>query len=129
MKTFRNPAGVHAPVADYTHQVEIGSAERILILSGQVGVREDGTMPEDPLEQLEVALENVFRNLEAAAMVPRDLLKLTFYHVGEVEADKRRALVSAKLGDHKPCMTLLFVAALASPTIKVEVDAMASRAD
>ena len=80
MKTFRNPAGVHAPVADYTHQIEVGPAERMLILSGQIGMKRDGTVPENPLEQLEVALENVFRNLEAAAMTPQDLLKLTFYH-------------------------------------------------
>ena len=92
-------------------------------------MKEDGTVPENPLEQLGVALENVSLNLEAAGMTPRDLLKLTFYHVGEVEADKRQALLSAKLGDHKPCMTLLFVAALASPAIKIEVDVMASRAD
>lgn len=101
----------------------------MLIVSGQIGMTEDGSMPKDPLEQLEVALENVILNLEAAEMTRQDLLKLTFYHVGTVDADKRRALVSAKLEGHEPCMTLLFVAALASPNIKVEIDAVASRAD
>ena len=49
-------------------------------------------MSEDPLEQLEAALKNVMLNLEAADMTRQDLLKLTFYHVGTVDADKRRAL-------------------------------------
>ena len=124
-KTFRNPENVHAPVANYTHQVEVGS-ERLLILSGQIGVKEDGTVPEDALEQLGVALDNVFRNLDAADMKPRDLLKLTFYHVGEIDSEGRRKVVSDKLKNHKPCMTLLFVAALATPRLKVEIEAMAS---
>lgn len=100
----------------------------MLIVSGQIGMEKDGSMSEDPLKQLEVALENVLLNLQAADMAPRDLLKLTFYHVGTVDVHRRRALVSTKLEGHKPCMTLLFVAALAPPNIKVEIDAVASRA-
>jgi len=129
MKTFRNPEAVHTPLAGYTHQVEVSPPERMLILSGQVGMKEDGSIPEDSLEQLDVALENVLRNLSAANMTVQDLLKLTFYHVGEVDAAKRQAVVADRLKDHKPCMTLLFVAALASPNLKVEIDAIASRAD
>ncbi len=127
MKTFRNPAGVHAPLAGYAHGVEIGPGERLLFLSGQIGMRADGSVPGSPLEQLEVALANVFHNLNAADMTSKDLLKLTFYHVGEIDGAKRQALVASKLAGHEPCMTLLFVAALASPALKVEVEAIASR--
>ena len=98
-----------------------------MILSGQVGQKEDGTVPENPIEQLDVALENLFGNLQAANMGVEDIVKLTFYLVGEMDAARRRELVSAKLQGHKPCMTLLYVAALASPIYKVEVDAWASR--
>jgi enamine deaminase RidA (YjgF/YER057c/UK114 family) len=129
MKEFRNPQNVHQPVGSYTHQVEIAGNERILILSGQVGIREDGTVPDDPLEQIDVALENIFRNLQAANMGVKDLVKLTYYLVGEIDTTKRRELVTAKLQGHKPCSTLLYVAGLASPVYKVEIEAWASRAD
>ena len=127
MKTYRNPSNVHPPLAAYSHQVEVSDSERWLILSGQVGMREDGTVPEDPIEQLDVALDNIDRNLQAANMGMQDILKLTIYLVGEMDTTRRRELTAAKLQGHKPCMTLLYVAALASPVYKVQIDAWASR--
>ncbi|MEP7135760.1 MAG: RidA family protein [Chloroflexota bacterium] len=127
MKEFRNPQNVHRPVGAYSHQVEITGNERMLVLSGQVGMREDGTLPEDPLEQIDLALENIFRNLQAANMDMKDLVKLTYYLVGDMDTTKRRELVAAKLQGHKPCSTLLYVVRLATPDIKVEIDAWASR--
>jgi enamine deaminase RidA (YjgF/YER057c/UK114 family) len=129
MKEFRSPQDIHKPLGAYSHQVEITGNERMLILSGQVGMRADGTVPEDPLEQIDVALENIFRNLRAANMDVKDLVKLTYYLVGEIDTAKRRELVASKLQGHQPCSTLLYVAALASPIFRVEIDAWASRAE
>ena len=126
MKEFRNPEDVHPPLGSYSHQLEINGNERVLVLSGQVGMHEDGTVPEDPLEQMDVAFENIFRNLRAASMEIKDIIKLTYYLVGEVDTAKRRELVVSKLQGHKPCSTLLFVAGLASPIYKVEIEAWAS---
>lgn len=129
MKEFRNPADIHKPLGAYSHQIEITGNERMLILSGQVGMREDGTIPEDPLEQIDLALENIFRNLRAANMDVKDLVKLTYYLVGDIDTAKRRELVASKMRGHQPCSTLVYVAALAAPILRVEIDAWASRAD
>lgn len=128
MKEYRNPPNVHPPIAAYTHQIEISGNERLLVLSGQIGKKEDGTVPDDPIAQIEIALDNLLRNLHAAAMDVHDLVKLTFYLVGDIQTDKRRAVIAAKLQGHQPCMTLLYVSALATPVYKVEIDAMASKA-
>jgi 2-iminobutanoate/2-iminopropanoate deaminase len=129
MKEFRNPQNVHQPVGVYSHQIEVTGNERLLILSGQVGMREDGTVPEDPFEQLDVVFENILRNLEAANMGVKDILKLTYYVVGEMDTVKRREVIASKLQGHKPCSTFLYVAGLASPVYRVEIDAWASRSD
>lgn len=129
MKEFRNPQNVHAPLGVYSQQVEITDNERLLILSGQVGMREDGSVPDDALEQMEVVFENILRNLQAAGMGVQDLLKLTYFVVGEMDMVKRREIITAKLQGHKPCSTFLYVAGLASPAYKVEVEALASRSD
>ena len=129
MKVFRNPSNVHTPLGSYSHQIEIRGNERMLILSGQVGMREDGTVPADPLEQIDVALENIFSNLRTANMDVKDIIKLTYYLVGEIDTTKRRELTASKLQGHQPCSTLLYVAALATPIYRVEIDAWASRAD
>ena len=78
MKEFRNPQDIHEPLGSYSHQLEISGNERVLVLSGQVGMREDGTVPDDLLEQMDVAFENIFRNLRAASMDVRDIIKLTY---------------------------------------------------
>ena len=128
MKEFRNPQNIHAPLGSYSHQIEVTGNERLLVLSGQVGMRQDGTVPEDPLEQIDVAFENIFRNLRAAGMEVSDLIKITYYLVGEIDTAKRREVVLSKLQGNQPCSTLLYVAGLASPIYKVEIDAWASRA-
>ncbi|GLY07836.1 MULTISPECIES: RidA family protein [Actinoplanes] len=122
---LRNPTGVHAPVADYSHQIEVPAGGRWLVLSGQIGMTPDGTVPGDPVEQITEALANISRNLEAAGMTVRDLVKLTFYLVGAVDAAGRRAAVTTWLGGHEPCTTLLHVSALADPALVVEIDAWA----
>lgn len=129
MKEFRNPQDVHKPVGSYSHQIEVKGNERLLVISGQVGIRQDGTIPEDPLEQIDIAFENIFRNLRAAGMDVNDLIKITYYLVGEMDTAKRREIVLSKLQGHEPCSTLLYVAALASPVFRVEIDAWASRAE
>jgi enamine deaminase RidA (YjgF/YER057c/UK114 family) len=128
MKTPRNPATIHEPLAAYSHQIEVSGSERLLVVSGQVGMRADGSLPEDPLEQLGVAFDNVERNLEEAGMDLADLVKLTVYLVGEWDTDARRRLMASRLGTHRPCMTAVWVAALAGPSLRVELDAWASRA-
>ena len=127
MKEFRNPQTIHAPVGSYSHQVEV-SNERLLVISGQVGMRQDGTIPEDPYEQIDLAFENIIHNLHAANMDVNHLVKLTYYLVGEFDTAKRREIVLSKLQGHQPCSTLLYVAALASPQFRVEIDAWASHA-
>ena len=129
MKEFRNPQDVHQPVGSYSHQIEIRGNERLLVISGQVGMRADGTVPEDPLEQIDIAFENILRNLRAAGMDVEDLIKITYYLVGEIDTAKRREVILSKLQGHRPCSTLLYVAGLASPVYKVEIDAWASRAE
>jgi 2-iminobutanoate/2-iminopropanoate deaminase len=129
MKEFRNPQDVHEPVGSYSHQIEIRGNERLLVISGQVGMREDGTVPDDPLEQIDLAFENILRNLRAAGMDVNDLIKVNYYLVGDVDTARRREVILSKLQGHKPCSTLVYVAGLASPVYKVEIEAWASRAE
>ena len=69
--TFRNPHNIHPLLGAYAHQAEAIGATRWLVMAGQVGRSADGKVPTDPLEQIEVALENVRRNLDGAGMETR----------------------------------------------------------
>jgi 2-iminobutanoate/2-iminopropanoate deaminase len=126
VKEQRNPPSIHTPLAAYSHQVEIRGPERLLFLSGQVGMTIEGQIPDEAGDQLKLALENVLRNLDAAGMGTPDLVKLTFYLTEPIDPDSRCAILAERLAGHAPCMTLLYFSALASPALKVEVDAWAS---
>jgi len=127
MKQARNPDTIHGPLGRYVHQIEVSGERRILFLSGQLGIERDGSLPDDPIAQLGVALQNILRNLEAAGFEPTDLVKMTTYVVGEMDPAGRRAELDRLLGDHVSTSTLVFVAGLARPEYKVEVDAWAVR--
>jgi len=64
MKKFRNPETIHAPLAGYSHQVELADVKRWLVLSGQVGMLVDGTLPVDAIEHFKVCLDNIQKNIE-----------------------------------------------------------------
>ncbi|HWD70716.1 MAG TPA: RidA family protein [Solirubrobacteraceae bacterium] len=126
MKVTRNPPDIHAPLAGYSHQIELSRAERLLALSGQVGMTASGEVPEQADDQFELALANIARNLDAAGMTAADLIKLTFYLTEPIAPARRAELLAAVLRGHAPTMTLIYVPALAGPTLKVEIDAWAS---
>ena len=125
MKIRSNPATVHAPLGAYTHQVEIRD-ERLLVVAGQIGMAPDGSVPESAAAQLELALENVRLNLEAAGMTTGDLVKLTIFLTEEIPNEQRRAIMDAAIGEELPAATLVYVSRLAAPHLRAEVEALAS---
>lgn len=127
MKTARNPKSVHSPVAPYVHQIEVSNPMRWLTISGQLGMDVDGNVPENPLEQLKLTFQNIKNNLLKANMEIKDITKLVFYLVGEIDATERKKVISDFLEDHLPCTTMVYVVALAAPQFKVEIDAWADR--
>jgi enamine deaminase RidA (YjgF/YER057c/UK114 family) len=128
MSTLRNPDTVHTPLGAYSHQVEIPAGARWLAIAGQVGAGKNGKVSQEPAEQARQCLENIRRNLEAAGMEVRDIVKLNWYVVGSIDAQRRRELLTEFLGDHRPASTLVYVAGLASPDYKVEIEAWACKA-
>jgi len=122
---FRNPTSIHSPLASYSHQAEISGKAQWLVISAQIGMDKNGVVPDDVLEQTEMALDNILLNLEAAKMECKNLAKLVFYFVGTHDIEQRRKLINKKLGEHQPCMTVIFVAGLAAPALKVEIEAWA----
>ena len=70
----------------------------------------DGQVPDDAAEQLDIALGNVLANLHEAGMATPDLVKLTFYLTEPIEPPRRAEILSERLRNHAPCMTLVMVA-------------------
>ena len=65
------------PVAAYTQAIEVSGASRTLYISGQIGQRIDGTIPDDIVEQSRLAWQNLAAQIKAAGMTLDHLVKVT----------------------------------------------------
>ena len=122
--TRSNPSTVRAPTG-YTHAIEVRTPERWLVISGQVGLAPDGTIPETGGGQITQALANLRAVLEANDMTVTNIVKTTVFLTDRSLLGAYRAARAALLGEHAPASTLLFVAGLADPRFVVEIEAEA----
>lgn len=121
-----NPEGVEAP-GFYSHGVEIKSPQRLLFISGQVGVKRDGSVAEGIAEQTRVAIENLDAVLAGAQMNVSDIVKSTIYLTDESLFEGFAAAGAPLLSSPPPATTLVYVKALASPALLVEIEAVAAQ--
>ena len=122
--TRSNPPGVREPTG-YTHAIDIRGAERRLIISGQVGMAPDGTIPETGGGQIAQALANLRMVLEANEMSVANVVKTTVFLTDRSLLGAFRAARASVFAEQAPASTLLFVAGLADPKFVVEIEAEA----
>ena len=121
------PSSIAAPAAAYAHAIATNGADRWLHTSGVVPVTPDGSVPDDLATQAAVVWSNIAEMLDAASMVPTDIVSVTTYVVvGEDLASVMRAR-DAALGGHRAASTLVTVPALARPEWKLEIAVVAAR--
>lgn len=119
------PEGVHE-ARGYTHVVRT-SGSRTVYISGQVGVKPDGTIPETLEEQSRQAHENLLGCLRSVGAGPEHVAKITTFVV-DYAPEKRESVSAgrrAAFGELFPASTLLGVQALAQPALQIEVEATA----
>src|SRR5215203_5357582 len=127
MPLFLSPASVAAPNSQYNHGVEHGAGGRRLLISGQVGLRKDGSLAEGVEAQLGQCWDNLIEVLHAARMEVTDLVKVTIFVTPPNAAAISRRIREQKLKGHAPASTFLQVAGLARPDFLAEIEGEAVR--
>jgi enamine deaminase RidA (YjgF/YER057c/UK114 family) len=122
---FSNPSTIHSPPT-YKHAALLTDVTKWLVISGQVGIKPDGTVVIDPRAQIEQAVANLGAVLTAHGMGPRNIVKMTAFLTDTALIPVWREVRTKFMGDHLSASTLLVVAALASPDFKFEVEAEAA---
>ena len=124
--TFSNPSGVHAPLGLYSHTASVPPGTRLVFISGQLGVRPDGSVPATMAEQADQAFTNLITMLKAHGLDATSIVKLTTFMVAGHDGDAVRAARLRHLGAHRPASTAVFVSQLVDPAWFVEVEAVAA---
>lgn len=120
--TFSNPDGAPKPASRYSQAALIEGEGRRLVISGQVGLRPDGTPVAEAEDQMAQALANLGAVLTAHGMGVANLVKMTVFLTDPTQIPAWRRQRDAFLGGHAPTSTLLIVAGLASGSFLVEVE-------
>jgi enamine deaminase RidA (YjgF/YER057c/UK114 family) len=114
--------GQPAPLSHYCHVVR---ADRYVWVSGAVGFRPDGSIPQSTVEQFRVALDSVDACLRHAGAKASQVVKVTIFMTDISERPLINPLRIEYFGENRPASTLVEVSKLVDPRLKVEIEAVA----
>ena len=84
-------------------------------------------MPADVTSQSRNCFKTIEAALKEAGFAMADIVRATYYITEAKDADALFAVCGEKLGDIRPAATLLVVAGLYKPQMKVEIEVTAKR--
>lgn len=85
------------------------------------------TMPSDITSQARNCFKTIGEALKDGGFAMADIVRATYYITNAADADALFAVCGETLGDIRPAATLLVVAGLYKPEMKVEVEVTAKR--
>ncbi len=102
-------------------------AKRLVAISGQLGVRTDGSVPKSAREQADVCFENIEAILAEAELGRDCIVRLNAYVTDRVHMAGYMAARDAYLEGltQKPASTLMIVSGFTRPEFLVEIEAIA----
>lgn len=120
-----NPDSIVRPASNYAQAVVHSAAAERMVISGQLGLRPDGSL-EDGLEaQMERAWKNIFALLEAGGFARQHLIRATIYVTVPGQVALYREVRDRMLAGHLCANTYIEISALAAPEFLVEIEAEA----
>ncbi len=118
------PPGAPTPVGPYSPAVVVGN---LVFVSGQAG-RDPATnqIAPDVETQTEQTLRNIETILTGAGSSLSRVLRCGVFLVDIKEFSKMNAVYARVFGSHRPARTTVEVSALPEPSLRVEIDAVAT---
>lgn len=120
-----DPDTITKPASRYTQAVRHKLGGERLVLSGQIGVRPDGTVESGLEAQMERAWSNVLEIFKAAGFETHHMIKAVVYVTVPGSVGPFRAVRDRMLAGHVCAMTYLEISGLARPEYLVEIEAEA----
>lgn len=122
-----NPDDVVKPASSYAQGVVHGASAERMVISGQLGLRPDGTLEVGLEAQMERAWSNLFAVMAAGGFERHHLLRATIYVTLAGQVGLYRKVRDRMLEGHLCANTYLEISALAAPEFLVEIEAEAVR--
>ena len=120
-----DPDGVVKPASNYVQAVVHAAGAERIVISGQLGLRPDGTLEDGMEAQMERAWMNVFAIMAAAGFEKKHLVKATVFVTEPGQVATYRRVRDKMMDGLKAANTYIQVAGLAAPQFLVEIEAEA----
>lgn len=117
--------GVYPATPDYVHAMEVRGHERLLYLSGTMGLDPSGVAGRTLEEQLELVWNNIRAILASAGMTTDNIVRLTSYLRDAAYAGANAEARCQALGDRR-VPTIAIVAQTLSEDWLVEIEVIAA---
>ena len=131
MPSELKPVELAAPAAAYAHGVHVPAGHELIVTSGVVPTRRDGSVPTNIAEQASVVWQNILAILGEGKMNAHDIISVTTYVVNSPElANRLKIVMDARdfaMAGHRAASTLVTVPALARPEWLMEISVLAAR--
>ena len=122
-----NPPTLPAPFSNYSHAMMVPEGSRLLVCSGQLGMRPDGSIPQDTAEQARLCFANVEALLNNSGMELGDIVRINAYVTGREHMAPYMEVRNALFREPYPASTLIIVSGFSKPEFTVEVEVLAAR--
>ncbi len=123
---YLTPGTIRAPFANYAHGVEVPAGARLIVLSGQLGIGPDETVPVGAEAQAARCFENIAAILAEAGAGMDALVRINAYVAGREHLAGYMAARDRFVADPAPASTLMIVTGFAREEFVVEVEALAA---
>ncbi len=124
-----NPKRVPAPVGEYSHLTIIPRSSDIYAFSGQIGIDDNGNIPDEFNRQVKNTFDNIKGILDSQNLNSEHVIKVNIWSTEDIDWDYFNQEWKSLFGDSFPSMTVAYVSALGLPEIKVEIEIWAASVD
>jgi enamine deaminase RidA (YjgF/YER057c/UK114 family) len=116
---------IYPATPDYVHGLAVRNIERMLFVSGTMGLDQAGNAPASLDAQLDLIWRNLRRILAEAGMTTANIVRVTSYLRDAGFAERNQEARLAALGDRRVPTTAIVVETL-SPSWLVEIEIIAA---
>lgn len=122
-----NPKNISAPVGKYSNVTIVPRNSDLYTFSGQIGVDNNGNIPEPLNEQVHNTFGNIAQILESQRLTPDDIIKVNIWATEEIDWDFLYAEWENLFGETYPSMTVVYIKGLGLAELKIEIEIWASK--
>ena len=123
-----SPQTIHRPFGNYSHGV-LNIETGFLLISGQLGINLDGSIPNSFIKQAEICFSNIDAIIKEANFNRENILRLNTFLTDRKNLPEYMKVRDSFFSDIalKPASTVVIVSGFTKPEFFVEIEAIAQK--